>query len=156
MPERVFPKSITRMDYKKNKGWYVRIKYKGVEHRKYFGDTVWGGYDEAFEAAIEWRDAKEQELGKPRTDRMVFSNPRNEVGVTGVYRAIRWTGATDREGNPLPNYSPVYAVTWSPEPGRRKATSFSIPKYGEEKAREMAIKLRREKEKTIYGDTIKQ
>ena len=62
------PKSITRMDYKKNIGWYVRIKFRGEEHRKYFGDSVWGGYEEALEAAIQWRDEKERATYRPDGD----------------------------------------------------------------------------------------
>lgn len=148
-------KSITRMDYKKAKGWYVRVKFRGTEHRKFFGDSTCGGYDEALEAAIEWRDQKEIELGKPRTDRMVIANSGSELGVSGVRRTMVWTGAKDRDGNPLPNYTPSYCVTWSPEPGKRKATSFSIDKYGEEVAREKAINLRKQKELEIYGGRIK-
>ena len=148
------PKSITRMDYKKNTGWYVRVKFRGKEHRKYFGDSAWGGTEEALDAAIQWRDKKERELGKPRTDRMVISKPHDDLGITGVRRTMSWTGATDTEGNPLPNFTPVYAVTWSPEPGERKQTSFSVEKYGEEKARKMAIELRKQKEFDIYGGTV--
>ena len=147
-------KSITRMDYKRNTGWYVRVKFRGKEHRKYFGDTVWGGTDDALEAAIQWRNEKELELGKPRTERMVVSNPSNEVGITGIQRTAKQTGATYPDGSLKPNYSEVYLVTWSPEPGVRKATSFSIPKYGEEEARRKAIALRRQKEIEIYGHTI--
>ena len=140
------------MDYKKNTGWYVRVKFRGVEHRKYFGDSVWGGEEESLEAAIQWRNEKERELGKPRTDRMMYSNPESDLGVTGVRRTMKWTGATDRDGNPLPNYTPVYAVTWCPDPDVRKATSFSVEKYGEEEAKKKAIKLRKQKELDIYGD----
>ena len=148
------PKSITRMDYKKNTGWYVRVKFKGEEHRKYFGDSVLGGYEESLEAAIQWRDEKERELGKPHTERMVISKPGSDLGVIGGRRTISWTGATDKEGNPLPNYTPVYVVTWSPEPNVRKQSSFSTEKYGEEEARKMAIELRKQKEMEIYGGTI--
>ncbi len=147
-------KSITRMDYKKNKGWYVRVKFRGNEYRKYFGDNAWGGYDEAFEAAVEWRDEKELELGKPRTDRMVISNRKNGVGTNGIYKTLKHTGATYPDGSRQPNYSEVYAVSWSPEPGLRKATSFSVPKYGEEEARRKAIALRKQKEIDIYGQPI--
>ena len=147
-------KSVTRMDYKKNTGWYVRVKFRGNEYRKYFGDNAWGGYDEAFEAAIQWRDEKELEIGKPRTERMVLSKVKDGVGTTGISKAMKHTGATYPDGSPQPNFSEVYAVSWSPEPGVRKATSFSVPKYGEEQARQKAIALRKQKEIEIYGHTI--
>ena len=38
------------------------------EHRKYFGDSVWGGYEEALEAAIQWRDEKERATYRPDGD----------------------------------------------------------------------------------------
>jgi hypothetical protein len=148
------PKSITRMDYKKNIGWYVRVKFKGKEHRKYFGDSVWGGTEEALEAAIQWRNEKERELGKPRTDRMVISKTESDLGVVGVRRTVSWTGAADKDGTPLPNYTPEYVVTWSPKPNVRKQSSFSVEKYGEEEARKMAIEIRKHKEMEIYGGTI--
>ncbi len=148
------PKSITRMNYKKAKGWYVRIKFRGKEHRKFFAFQRWGSEDEALEAAIEWRDEKELELGKPRTDRMVVVRRDNKTGVTGVQRARQHTGATYPDGTKKPNYSDVYVVSWCPEPGVRRNTSFSIPKYGEEEARRKAIALRRKKEIELYGRTI--
>lgn len=150
------PKSITRMDYKKNKGWYVRVKFKGEEHRKYFSDKTWGGIETALEAAIQWRNEKEEELGKPRTERMLLSKANNDLGIVGVRRCISWTGATDKEGNKLPNYTPTYTVSWSPKPNVRKIRSFSVAKYGEDNARDMAIRLRKQKEMEIYGDTMVQ
>ncbi len=152
--DREIPKSITRMDYKKAKGFYVRIKFRGIEHRKYFADGVWGGYDEALEAATEWRNEKELELGKPRTDRQIQSNPNNPVGMTGIQRIWKHTGATYPDGSPKPNFSEVYYVTWCPEPGVRKATSISILKYGEKEAWRKAVALRRKKEIELYGGIV--
>jgi len=142
------------MDYKKNTGWYVRVKFRGKEHRKYFGDTVWGGTEDALLEAIQWRDEKEIELGKPRTERMVLSKPDSDFGITGVRRIMKWTGATDTDGNPKPNFTPVYAVTWSPIPGKRKNTSFSVEKYGEDEAKKKAVMFRKQKEKEIYGESM--
>ena len=46
----------------------------------------------------------------------------------------------------------VYAVSWNPEPGVARGTSFSIKRYGEEEAFRLACTLRWEKMKEIYGD----
>lgn len=152
--EREFPKSITRMDYRKARGFYVRVKFRGVEHRKFFSDSKWNGYDEALEAAIEWRDEKEQELGKPRTERRIQSNPSNALGITGIQRIWKHTGATYPDGSPKPNFTEVYYVTWCPDTKVRKATSISILKYGEEEAWRRAVELRRQKEIELYGGLI--
>ena len=52
-------------------GWYVRVWWRGEEWAKYFGDVTHGGKDAALTKAVAWRDAKEQELGKPRTEMSV-------------------------------------------------------------------------------------
>ncbi len=84
---------------------------------------------------------------------MVISKPRSDLGIIGVRRTMSRTGATDKNENPPPNYTPMYAVTWFPEPNVRKSTSFSVEKYGEEEARKMTIELRKQKELEIYGGT---
>ena len=45
----------------------------------------------------------------------------------------------------------MYEVTWCPEPGKMRRTSVSIDKYGEEKAFEIAVKIRKEKELEMYA-----
>ena len=107
------------------------------------------------EEAIQWRNQKERELGKPRTDRIIIANKQdNNTGHNGVIRTKKWTGARDKNGNPLPNYVDVYAVPWSPEPGVARQTSFSVDKYGEEEARRLAIDLRKRMERQIYGQEV--
>lgn len=148
-------KSISRIDSKKAKGWYVRVKFNRQNHTKFFSDGVHGEKSVALEAAIQWRNEKERELGKPRTDRIVIASfPGNNTGYSGVLRTKKWTGARDKNGNPLPKYTDVYAVTWSPEPGVARRTSFSVSKYGEEGARNQAIELRKRMERKIYGQEI--
>ncbi len=89
----------------------------------------------SLEIAREWHEEPERELGKPRINRMVYSNSKNELGITVRQRTTKWMGAADKNGNPLPNCALVYAVTWSLDPGLRKMTSFSVDKYLEKKAR---------------------
>jgi hypothetical protein len=149
-------KSISRIDSKKAVGWYVRVKFNRKNHTKFFSDSLHGGKSDALEAAIRWRNEKEKELGKPRTDRVVIASfEGNNTGYTGVNRTQKWTGARNKNGDPLPNFSPVYAVSWSPKPGTVRGTSFSINKYGEEEARRKAIELRKRMERKIYGEEIK-
>lgn len=76
--------------------------------------------------------------------RLVRHNRNNGTGVLGVTRTFK----RDRRGE----RHEVYAVSWNPEPGRARGTSFSIAKYGEEDAFRMACQLRFEKMKEIHGD----
>lgn len=137
-------KGISRVDYLKRNshGWYVRVPWKGEVHARFFSDSVHGGRDSALAKAIRYRNRIEKEIGKPRSDRIVMiSHPRNETGVLGVHKILK-QGA------------PVYEVTWSPEPNLVKRTSVSIFKYGEEKAFKMACRIRREKEKEVFGAAL--
>jgi hypothetical protein len=97
-------------------------------------------------AAIAWRNEKEQELGKPRTERIVtLMSPRNRTGVIGVRRT---TKAMTRDGK---KQGPVYEVTWQPTPNEIRRTSFSITKYGEREAFRRACAFRKAKEREMFG-----
>lgn len=62
-------------------GWYVRVWWRGETHAKYFGDVTCGGSEAALAEAVAWRDAKERELGKPRTEMPVSIYLAGEAGV---------------------------------------------------------------------------
>lgn len=149
------PKNISRIDSpeKRTHGWLVRVQFNKQRRAKLFSDSRYGGREEALEEAIQWRNQVEREMGKPRTERFVVgTHPNNETGVLGVRRIRKHTGAYDDEGNP--RTSEVYEVHWSPEPGVLKRTSVSIRKYGEEEAFRRACRLRRQKEREIFGSRI--
>lgn len=84
-------KGISRYDSdeKRMHGWQARVQWDGDFAYKRFSDGVYGGSDEALEAAIEWRDEKEQELGKPRTEKW--------IRASGVSNGIEWHNP-DRDG----------------------------------------------------------
>jgi len=136
-------KSISRIDVeaKQMHGWYVRVYYQNKMYSKFFSDSRYDGVDEALEAAIDYRNALEKKLGKPRTERTVVTlSPRNTSGAVGVRRRRKKA----QRGNP-DGYD-VYEITWSPEPGLMKRTSVSIDRYGEAEAFRRAIEIRQEKE----------
>ena len=83
-----------------------------------------------------------------------LSSPSGQYGYSGVVRTRKWTGAREKNGNPLPYYNDVYSVTWSPEPGYARRTSFSIDIYGEEEAWRLAIDLRKRMERENCGQEI--
>ncbi|MDP0498608.1 MAG: AP2 domain-containing protein [Verrucomicrobiota bacterium JB022] len=91
-------------------------------------------------------DELEKIPAKPRSRRIVFRDSRNTTGVLGVCR-------TAKKG-PNGKINECYSVSWRPEPGVQKCTSFSIRKYGERKAFQLAVAHRKKMLKEIYGPSI--
>ena len=139
-------KNLTRFDHpKKNTfGYFVRIQWKGEKHHKFFSDRVYGDRLGALTAALEWRDATERMLSKPRTDRQVVGfSSRNKSGVVGVRRMLK----AGRD---------VYEATWMDERGRVGRTSFSIARHGEKRAFRLAVRARQLHEKARLQVPIKR
>lgn len=134
-------KGISRIETSSTLGWYVRVYRNKKTYSKFFSDSKFGGKDKALEMAI----LQKVELSKmiikipkkPTKRRVVTRDKRNTTGVLGVSR-------TAKKASNGKSYE-CYTVSWRPKPNVQKSTSFSIKKYGEEKALEMAIQLRREK-----------
>jgi hypothetical protein len=130
-------KNISRLEYppKKMIGYWVRIQWQGKKHAKFFSDLRYGDRLAALDAAIEWRNTTERELGKPRTELLVVGAPKpNNTGVVGVRRLTE-------------NGTDYYEATWVIETGRQGRTRYSIAKHGEKQALKLAIKARREHER---------
>jgi len=94
-----------------------------------------------------YRDELNEELEaipkKPRQRRIVVSDSRNTTGELGVSRTTKiGPNGTKHE---------CYSVSWRPEPGVQKCTSFSIKKYGEKKSFKMAVEHRRKMMREIHG-----
>lgn len=143
-------KSISRVDHapKRMHGWLVRVQFRGEHRSKFFGDQRHGGKGEALQQALAFRDEAEQQLGKPRTDRVVVSmSPRSTTGVQGVHRVIK----TEQTASGGVSVRPVYEVTWSPAPGVIKRTSVAITKHGEAAALQRAIAIRQQKEAEVFA-----
>ncbi|NNF56947.1 MAG: AP2 domain-containing protein [Rhodothermaceae bacterium] len=141
-------KGVIRIDSDSTHGWQVRVYRHGKTYSKLFSDRKSGGKEEAFQQAVEYRKSLEAEVAAmpesaPRR-RLIRRNKNNSTGVVGISRTFK----RDRRGVK----HEVYAVSWNPEPGVARGTSFSIKKYGEDTAFKMACKLRWEKMKAIYGD----
>lgn len=147
-------KGISRIDQPSRNtfGWYVRVMFNGDTRCKFFSDKVSGGKRKALEAAIKYRDKAEKELGRPRTDRQVSSGSgKNETGITGVNiekRIVKTAG-----GEKL--VDKYYIVSWSPWPGKKCREFVSIEKYGQRAALLKACRIRRAKEREMYGSEVK-
>lgn len=127
-------KGVTRIDHpaKRTFGYFVRVTWNKVTHSKFFSDKVYGDRLAALAAAVEWRDATEKAIGKPRSERQVIGAPRTSSGIVGVRRIVK-------EGRE------VYEATWR-EGNRVRRTSYSIAKHGERKARALARQAREQRE----------
>ena len=130
---------ISRIDQpeKKNHGWYVRVTHKGKTTQKYFPDKSCGGKNKALKEARDFRDAIVRKL--PKAKQEAASRPVRKVkksGVIGVTHVVSSTNGT--------NSYEYWQAAWEDGSGRRKTAKFSISRYGDKKALELAIKARKE------------
>jgi len=126
-------KNISRSKGKKaGPGLQVSVQWKKEIRYMFFPDSSFDSPAETLLAAIDWRDEIEIELGKPRTERRILSG-------LGVYRSKDF-------------YSNEYWVAQcSPAHGRTIRKCFSIKKFGEDGARQLALVERRRMEQEYYG-----
>lgn len=122
-------------------GWKVALRRENKEMHKYFADSVYGGTPKALVAAMAWRDeveAKHATVGYAiwRRERV---HPTNTTGLVGVYRGIN---VKNRGGVELKFY--YWQGYWAGVDGKRNSRTFSINKYGEEVAKDLACRARRE------------
>ena len=126
-------KDIARIDQesKRTHGWYVRLRYLGKVHSKFFSDKKNGDKESALLAAISWRNDTEKTIGKIRTDRHVVTVSNTKSGVVGVR-------LNEKLGR--------YEVSWVNLDGRQGKTSVSVKMHGKKKAFERACEIRKQKE----------
>jgi hypothetical protein len=147
-------KGICRIDQpaRNTFGWYVRVQFNGKNRSKFFSDKVYEGRQKALEEAIRFRNKTEQEMAKPRTDRVVMAhNPRNNTGVMGVRRRVK--SVKGENGEPVERS--YFEVTWNPWPGKVCSVRISIDDLGEAAALKKASAIRRQKERETFGEVIK-
>lgn len=122
-------KGIYRIDQKQKgtHGWNVAVIWKKTYYSKFFADTKYDGDPvKSFEAAVDFRNKLERQIGKPHTTRKVFGHSK------GIRR--RTKGETE-----------VFEVSWCPEENKVARTSVSIQKYGVREAKSLAEKIRTDK-----------
>lgn len=131
-------KDIARIDQdsKRTHGWYVRVRFQGTTHAKFFSDKKCGGQYSSLLSAIAWRDTTERRLGKIRTNKHLVTVSNSGTGVVGV----RLNDSFNR-----------YEVSWVTEEGKQGKTSVSIRKHGKEGAFLRACSIRKEKERIRLG-----
>ncbi|MDG4476470.1 AP2 domain-containing protein [Thiovibrio frasassiensis] len=126
-------KDVARIDQedKRTHGWYVRVRFQGTTHSKFFSDGKCGGRYSSLLAALTWRDTMEIKLGKVRTDKHLVTVSNTTTGVVGV----RFNEKLNR-----------YEVSWVNRLGKQGKTSVSVNKNGKEKAFQIACEIRKTKE----------
>lgn len=129
---------ITRIDQpeKKNHGYYVRITHRGKSHQKYFPDKSNGGKTKALKAAKAHRDALLSKMPKYKQEAAAKKKRRiKQSGVTGVTHVV--------SKSPKGKVYEYWQSAWMDGAGKRKTAKFSISRYGNDKALDMAKKARR-------------
>ena len=127
-------KDIARIDQesKRTHGWYVRVRFLGKTHSKFFSDRKSGGRHSSLLSAISWRDKTEKTLGKVRTNKHMVTVSNSGTGVVGV----RLNEELNR-----------YEVSWVNKLGKQGKTSVSIKKHGKKNAFNRACSIRQDKER---------
>jgi hypothetical protein len=131
---------ISRIDQPSHRtqGFFLRAARHGKIFSGFFSDKAYGGRAPALAAAQEHRLKLLKIVGLPlhksRRLNAEIVRRRGRSGIYGVQRAI------DRKVKPWRKY---WRATWSPKPGVVRKKQFSIRKFGEERAKQLAIRARR-------------
>ncbi len=153
-------KGISRIDSGSTRGWYVRGYRNGKTYSKLFSDKkcsrkhsdpdyLTSNFQQACSLleAQKYRDKLHKKLKaipkNQRPRRFVAKDRRNRSGVIGVIKIKRKA----KDGSVIESYS----VSWRPEEGVQRCTSFSCRKYGEKKAFDLACSHRKNMLIKIYG-----
>ncbi|GIK74346.1 MAG: hypothetical protein BroJett021_33340 [Chloroflexota bacterium] len=131
---------ITRMDYERTAGWWVRISSAGRPiANKLFSDSKFGGKQKALSAAKKWRD---RQLDAHRgilalavnKHRIHTSDRRSLSGITGVSPEI--------EKRSLPYSIKAWKAAWPADYGIQMYARFSVVVYGYQGAFNKAVERR--------------
>jgi molybdenum cofactor biosynthesis enzyme MoaA len=127
---------ISRIDQpeKHNHGYYVRLTRDGKTESKFFADKTVGGKRVARRAAKEY-EAELLEKAAALKRRPRKPSVRNTSGKVGVSRTSYGDG---------PEATEYWQAAWIDNKGRRKSAKYSVKKYGEDKAKRLASRARRE------------
>lgn len=118
--------------------WRVTVQRRTEVFTRDFSDGVHGGREQALQAALAYRDTvieTHPPLSKPDYCAIVKKN--NRSGVSGLSRVDGWDLSRGRRMRRL-----YWEVQWPIENGRSRHRKFSILKYGEEGAYQLALAAR--------------
>lgn len=128
-------------------GYLVKIGRRKVEYTKWFGFAQYAGEQEALVAAQSWRDELlHSTVPLTKKEFVAQIRPNNTSGTAGVLRTTK--RHKKRSGEVV---TVEYWLARPPRGIKVSVRNISIPKYGEERAREMAIQARKEMERLSTG-----
>lgn len=133
--------AISRIDLPamRSHGWQVRLSRRGRRFSKFFSDGKHGGSESALRIARAFRDDLLSKLPTPEyAGARGKLTRRNVSGVVGVSRIVISSGMSRYE---------FWQATWSSSPRIRKRMKFSIRRYGEQRAFELACVARKKGER---------
>jgi len=139
-------RGISRIDQreKRTHGFFVRLQRRGISHNAFFADQSCGGKRRALRAAQRYfrvLERKYQPMTRQRRAEML--RRKGKSGIIGVQRAV-----IRHRGGPRRVY---WQANWSPRPYVIRRRVFSVRKFGERKARALAIMARRIGVQTMLG-----
>lgn len=135
-------KNISKIDRPDHhmRGYLVRVKWNKQLRQKFCSLVQYKDWMAALDAALEFRDQAEKELGKPRTEQLIVGAAReSNTGIRGIRFVI------DGEVE-------AYEATWVDHTGRKHVARYAINRYGKRKALKLAQEARErgENERRTY------
>jgi hypothetical protein len=131
---------ICRIDQPSHRthGFFVRLQRHGKIYSAFFTDLKHGGNAAALAAAQDFYHQATLIFGPSLIlDRRRWAEVVRRKGRSGIHGVQR---VVDRKVKPWRKY---WRATWSPKKGVARKQQFSIRKFGEERAKQLAIRARR-------------
>jgi hypothetical protein len=127
---------VSRIDqaHKSNHGYYVRLLRSGKKYSRFFSDQKYQGKKKSLAAAKAYY--KLLCAKHPPMSRKKFAQIKRHPHKTGVIGVNKFS----KEANGKKYY--LWQATWSPRVGKIEKRSFAVRKYGETKAKQLALKAR--------------
>lgn len=120
---------ITRCQYERSRGWWVRVERVGFRRARFFSDRRCGGRLAALDAAVLFRDAAEAEAPAKRPKPAPPHKPKGRIYLARkTYLLVRGKRV----------FYDAWIAYYLPPNGRRSETSYSCAKWGSKLARAKA------------------
>jgi hypothetical protein len=135
-------------DVYRTHAWRISLCRRGKRHVKNFADKKWGGKGRALQHAKQYRDALLREY--PPLSRKEFCSilrRNNTSGITGVCKYAK--SFTLKNGRIKESW--YWEATWPTQQGEQTHLTFSVNEYGEEMARQLAIRARKRGMRALQG-----
>ncbi|MFT6287964.1 MAG: hypothetical protein ACJA09_002721 [Alcanivorax sp.] len=128
--------------------WRVKLTRRGKNYVKNFPDKHWGGKLKALVQAKAFRDEfLEQHPPLSRVEYCSILRSNNQTGITGVYRYAK--SFTLKNGEIKESW--YWEATWPIGSSKQSHLTFPVNEYGEDKARQLAVRARKDALSAIVG-----